>query len=170
MRLNFATLADPIQRMRGQVGTAGTVSIHGLARRPQLDGNAGDKRGQFAPALIGSTIECRQVSPMSPGAQTIGGQRKSSIHAVVPNVPNVPRVPTQSAENDGKAVERPAPKAYEMVERACVDCEHFARPGLSDGYCGGRDDLPPAYGANHPLRELPGDGGASCDQWQASIR
>lgn len=52
--------------------------------------------------------------------------------------------------------------------KACSDCQHFARPGKSDGYCGGRDDLPPAYGENHPLRRLPADRGASCDQWQAS--
>jgi hypothetical protein len=52
--------------------------------------------------------------------------------------------------------------------KACPDCQHFARPGKSDGYCSGRDDLPLAYGSNHPLRRLPVDRGASCDQWQAS--
>jgi hypothetical protein len=52
--------------------------------------------------------------------------------------------------------------------KACPDCQHFARPGKSDGYCSGRDDLPLAYGENHPLRRLPADRGASCDQWQAS--
>ena len=50
---------------------------------------------------------------------------------------------------------------------ACRDCQHFARPGKSDGYCGGRDDLPLAYGINHPLRKLPEDGGASCNHWRA---
>ena len=50
---------------------------------------------------------------------------------------------------------------------ACRDCEHFARPGKSDGYCAGRDDLPLAYGINHPLHKLPDDGGASCNQWRA---
>jgi hypothetical protein len=54
------------------------------------------------------------------------------------------------------------------IVTACPDCQHFARPGKSDGYCGGRDDLPLAYGENHPLRRLPADRGASCDQWQAS--
>lgn len=52
--------------------------------------------------------------------------------------------------------------------KACQCCEHFTRPGKSEGYCGGRDDLPPAYGVNHPLRRLPADGGASCNQWLAS--
>jgi hypothetical protein len=49
--------------------------------------------------------------------------------------------------------------------KACPDCRHFARPGKSDGYCGGRDDLPLAYGANHPLRRLPANRGASCSRW-----
>lgn len=52
--------------------------------------------------------------------------------------------------------------------KACQCCQHYTRPGMSEGYCGGRDDLPRAYGLNHPLRRLPADRGASCDQWQAS--
>ncbi|WP_153147351.1 hypothetical protein [Dechloromonas sp. H13] len=51
--------------------------------------------------------------------------------------------------------------------KACGCCQHLARPGKSEGYCGGRDDLPHAYGANHPLRRLPADRGASCDRWRA---
>ncbi len=50
--------------------------------------------------------------------------------------------------------------------KACRCCEHFARPGKSDGYCSGRGDLPLAYGVNHPLRRLPADRGATCNQWQ----
>lgn len=49
---------------------------------------------------------------------------------------------------------------------SCRSCHHFARPGKSDGYCGERDDLPRAYDINHPLRKLPEDGGASCNQWR----
>jgi len=49
--------------------------------------------------------------------------------------------------------------------KACRCCQHFARPGKSEGYCGGRDDLPLAYGANHPLRRLPANRGASCSRW-----
>jgi hypothetical protein len=54
------------------------------------------------------------------------------------------------------------------IETSCRDCQHFKRPGKSSGYCGGHDDLPLAYGANHPLRKLPDDGGASCEYWQAN--
>ena len=51
--------------------------------------------------------------------------------------------------------------------KACRCCQYFARPGKSEGYCSVRDDLPLAYGVNHPLRRLPADGGASCKQWKA---
>ena len=66
----------------------------------------------------------------------------------------------QPAEQVAQPKQRPAPG------QACQDCQHFARPGLSDGYCAERTDLPLAYGQNHPLHELPGDKGASCDKWQ----
>lgn len=48
---------------------------------------------------------------------------------------------------------------------ACRSCAHFARPGLSDGLCGGRPDLPPAFGPEHPLRRLPPNHGADCHAW-----
>lgn len=51
---------------------------------------------------------------------------------------------------------------------SCRTCRHLKRPGLSAGYCGGRDDLPSAYTAGHPLRRLPDDDGASCTTWGAS--
>lgn len=41
----------------------------------------------------------------------------------------------------------------------CPRCRHFRRPGLSDGYCTGRDDLAHVYGFMHAL---PADGGARC--------
>lgn len=55
-------------------------------------------------------------------------------------------------------------KANEItVDRnSCLICTHLAKPGKSDGYCDQRHDLPPAYGANHPLHKLPDDAGESC--------
>lgn len=52
------------------------------------------------------------------------------------------------------------------LKPSCRTCAHFRRPGLSDGYCCERDDLPPAYTPGHPLRKLPDDGGASCSAWR----
>lgn len=66
------------------------------------------------------------------------------------------------AEKRGIAIAAPM---VGMV-KACRCCQHFARPSKSAGYCSGRDDLPLAYGANHPLRRLPDDRGASCNQWK----
>lgn len=45
----------------------------------------------------------------------------------------------------------------------CRRCAHFARPGMSDGYCTGRDDLPVVYGQ---MRSLPADRGAGCDHFE----
>lgn len=54
----------------------------------------------------------------------------------------------------------------EPIEHACLSCDHFRRPGLSDGFCaGGREDLPPAYTPGHPLRRRPDDAGANCPNW-----
>lgn len=49
----------------------------------------------------------------------------------------------------------------------CKTCLHRKRPGRTDpGYCAGwRDDLPLAYGGNHPLRRLPDDLGEICTSY-----
>ncbi len=59
--------------------------------------------------------------------------------------------------------------ANDATVTACIECQYYARPGKSEGYCGGRDDLPLAYGVNHPLRRLPADRGASCEAWREII-
>jgi len=52
---------------------------------------------------------------------------------------------------------------YNESIKSCLQCAHYARPGCSDGYCGGgREDLKAAYGLNHPLRRVPDDFGATC--------
>lgn len=45
----------------------------------------------------------------------------------------------------------------------CERCVHLSRPGLADGYCSVRDDLPISYGA---MRVPPADRGASCDRFE----
>ena len=60
-----------------------------------------------------------------------------------------------------------SPEATAAMDQSCLDCFHFTRPGLSAGYCKGRDDLPLAYGLNHPLRTLPEDGGAACGSFKS---
>lgn len=103
----------------------------------------------------------------------------SGFAGSVPTVPTVPTIfegtreersknsnPSSFKSSDGGGVEEgfaPSEKALDFV---CRRCASFRRPGLSDGYCGGRDDLPPAYTPGHPLRQLPENGGASCSIWQ----
>jgi hypothetical protein len=50
----------------------------------------------------------------------------------------------------------------------CDTCENSRKPGASR-YCCARPDLPPAYGEGHPLRKLPDDDGADCEQWVSRI-
>ncbi len=59
------------------------------------------------------------------------------------------------------------PVRQHVEPRSCRTCRYLKRPGLSGGLCAGRDDLPHAYTAGHPLRRLPDDGGASCGTWEA---
>lgn len=57
-----------------------------------------------------------------------------------------------------------------IKDKTCVDCCHRRQPGLSAGYCAtGRADLLPAYGTHHPLRRLPEDGGASCNEFKERV-
>ena len=93
----------------------------------------------------------------------------------VPSVPTVferPRVEQDEKRNSlsfsppggGGAKGQFAP--HFEARQSCLTCAYLCRPGLSDGHCGGRDDLPPAYGPGHPRRQLPPDGGASCSAWK----
>lgn len=97
----------------------------------------------------------------------------------VPPVPTVPTVferarecedeknnPSSFLEPVGGGVQGQSAPHKTTLEPACRTCTHFRRPGLSDGYCCERDDLPPAYTPGHPLRQLPDDGGASCPAWR----
>ena len=93
----------------------------------------------------------------------------------VPSVPHVferPRVsedekhsPSSFIEPVGGGIERQSAPHKTTCKTSCKTCAHLYCPGLSDGHCGGRDDLPFAYTSGHPLRQLPPDGGASCPVW-----
>ncbi|MDD3328790.1 MAG: hypothetical protein PHW25_17035 [Zoogloea sp.] len=85
------------------------------------------------------------------------GQKQPRAHAAaaLPDHPDTRQSARQSAQ---ESVQKPA--------ASCRTCRHLKRPGLSDGHCGGRDDLPHAYTAGHPLRRLPDDGGVSCNTWE----
>jgi hypothetical protein len=73
---------------------------------------------------------------------------------------------TSLTESAGCGVESSFAPHKEAVKSSCKTCAHLYRPGLSDGLCGGRDDLPPAYGPGHPLRQRPADSGVNCHAWE----
>ena len=85
------------------------------------------------------------------------GRKQPPAHAVevLPDNPDA----RQSAQESARE------SALKPASRSCKTCRHLYRPGLSDGHCGARDDLPHAYTAGHPLRRLPDDKGASCTAW-----
>lgn len=56
----------------------------------------------------------------------------------------------------------PRPLSEASQPSGCSWCKYLRKPGLSDGYCTGRDDLPSAYGGDHPFRRLPPNDGAGC--------
>ena len=102
----------------------------------------------------------------------------SGFRGFVPAVPAVPaaferpRVSEDEKHNPlsfidpaGGGVERQSAPHKTTCETSCKTCAYLYRPGLSDGHCGGRDDLPFAYTPGHPLRQLPADGGAACAAW-----
>lgn len=71
--------------------------------------------------------------------------------------------PTFHAKENGQAIGTPRPtEKNATAAHRCKQCAHYARPGMSSGYCAERADLPAAYGPAHPLRKLPADAGAAC--------
>lgn len=63
-------------------------------------------------------------------------------------------------EAEAKLAGKPSSDARQPS--GCSWCKHLRKPGLSDGYCTERNDLPRAYGDDHPFRTLPADQGRSC--------
>lgn len=110
--------------------------------------------------------------------QTIDLKRNTELCSDVPTVPTVPTIfecsrvegnekcnPMSFNSPDGDDAEGLSAPAKAPHQQTCRSCTHLARPGLSDGLCGGRSDLPPAFGPGHPLRQLPADHGADCPTW-----
>ena len=76
--------------------------------------------------------------------------------------------PTFWARENGQEAGTPQPTHKNATAaHRCNLCRHYARPGQSSGYCSARNDLPRAYGINHPLRKLPADAGAPCALYEA---
>lgn len=100
---------------------------------------------------------------------------------VLKPVPAVPTVPTTFDRARDETVENSIPSAFKYPagggvsgesaphktgpQTSCFLCDHLRHPGLTYGYCCKREDLPPAYGSQSTLRQLPKDDGQSCQLW-----
>ena len=129
MRLNFATLSDPMQKTGGQGGTPGTASNHAALPSPRLPGNAGDARGQSPAPMIEGQDEKPELSPMSPNRPQPWGHGKPCIHAAVPVVPNVPTNKHMS-EIDREAFEERAAIMEFEGGLSCAEAERRAAESL----------------------------------------
>lgn len=162
MRLNFAKLSEPMQKTVGHGGMGGTDSIDGALSRPTIEHERGDTVGPIPVPLADAESERLEMSHLSLYWENKVGRCNPSIYAVVPLVPPVP------PEKHINEIEHESPEQRES--KSCCTCDHAARPGKGNLYCAGRDDLRLAYGANHPLRRLPEDGGAECETWRDAMR
>lgn len=123
------------------------------------------------------------AGPGVPSALPVTGNTQviecNDVSVAVPSVPHVPVVFEETRyghtdPNQEQAHKHPvgggaAGESAPYQSRAnglCKTCVHLARPGKSDGYCGGRSDLPPAYGPLHPLRRLPASALFDCSTYE----
>lgn len=128
----------------------------------------------------------QKVGTESEGVGTEGTQQSIESKKVSDYVPTVPTVPSVFERERGSEYEKfnhssflepvggglqrqSAPHKTTTACPSCKTCAHRLRPGLSDGLCSGRNDLPLAYTPGHPLRQLPADGGASCTTWRLHL-
>jgi hypothetical protein len=123
------------------------------------------------------------AGPGVPSALPVTGNTQGSeLKEILCSVPSVPDVPgtfeearyghtSQHQEQEhknpvgGEVAGEPAPY-QSRANGLCKTCVHLARPGKSEGYCGGRSDLPPAYGPLHPLRRLPTSALFDCSTYE----
>ncbi len=146
-------LLATLERQSGTSGTSGVLADVPAKPAPALGGTSGTSgtsengKGEVqADAFPVWRIACPDRRPfevhVSPPATV------AEVLALYP------------AANDAQPIRQ------QTDARSCRTCRHLKRPGLSDGHCSARDDLPHAYTAGHPLRRLPDDGGASCAVWE----
>lgn len=179
MRLDFSVLSASTLKPVGHQGTGGTADIRVVSGCPTGGEAAWDEVGQSGQTGLQSAIKPAEMSHQSPLANTEVGQQKPRAHEVVPRVPPVPPQRKKEQGREGaeaaigeslwecgtgfpEAIPAKVVDGGRLTSKPCYSCIHAAKPGLGNLYCSIRDDLPPAYGLNHPLHQLPADGGASC--------
>lgn len=107
MRLNCATLSNPMQKMGGHGGTGGTACNNAAFSRPTLSGRLWDTVGHSTPTMAQSDLQPAEMSHLSHDGKKEVGRCKPCIHAAVPPVPPVPPKNSMS-EIDREAFEERA--------------------------------------------------------------
>lgn len=179
-------LLATLERQCGTSGTSGVLADVPAKPAPTLGGTSGtsgtSENGEgkaqaeaFTAWLLHFTDrESFEVhfSPPATLAEVLTGF-PTAINAEPMQAPHGAEPDPDKAQPHQEEKAPPAPDAGRwragpaaLPARSCRTCRHLKRPGLSDGHCGGRDDLPAAYGPGHPLRRLPDDRGASCATWE----
>lgn len=150
MSLDWSALVDSaLESTAGQVTPSAVFpSSSGNTAKgvgTEIETQAIDSKGMIS--------SCSHVPTVPP---IFEGERPDTLENAIPMA--------CSAPGGGRPAGAPAP-TERPGDQGCASCTHLGRPGLSDGYCGGRPDLPFAYGPGHPLRQLPADGGLGCGTW-----
>lgn len=175
----LATAIPAIPAIRGGVAGSGIAKVAGIAvakfPKPNLDPVLG-------PAVAGywvtadTTPEAFAAIPVpdpaqchTPPSEVI---RIAGVDGVVIELAGAELVVSGDREalarwSDTVDAWRPRLIEYLASLPSCRTCTHISRRAFDcEGYCGGRDDLPPVYGDTHPLHHLPEDRGASCTAWR----
>lgn len=90
MRLNFATLSDPMKKTVGHRGTGGTPSIHAALGCPTSVEKSWDTLGQPPATSVSTPADNLSLSHLSHSPQKEVGHGDPFVHAAVPPVPPVP--------------------------------------------------------------------------------
>ena len=75
-------------------------------------------------------------------------------------------LPSPARTAPARTATAPTAQPQPDTRPACTRCRHRKAKFNPAGYCGQRQDLPPVYGDNHPLRRLPDDGGTGCARFE----
>ena len=154
--------ANPLQTLGGTSGTSGTSGTaekdkgQGVAAEPARRPPTEDERAELL-ALLAAIY-----------ATDTEADRQEAIDCAMADPDGALMCYRAIAAERGLVVALPALEAA-PAPPACRRCRHRATPGRADpGYCAVRTDQPPAYGTDHPLHRLPGDGGTGCPMFEAA--
>lgn len=164
-----AAAADGVRLALTEAGTLKTIGRPDSVRRwvPHLKAHRLEIIKLLTPStMIRSTawlLHCADRNPL----EVWTAPPATHMEVLEPYPEAITAEPIQASQCDNGAEDVGiAPPPRNAPVASCRTCRHLKRPGLSPGYCGERDDLPPAYTAGHPLRRLPADRGATCTTWE----